>query len=99
MRAQREKRCIPTRHAPCHNGLMSGEVNPAPAECPAAVLIAVPEDAVDEMADEGLVRVIPTLRGPVFDTVVTVGVDSATVVTLMQAPGQVRAFSAWLVAW
>lgn len=62
------------------------------------MLIAVPEDAIDELVEAGLVRELPTLRGPVFDAVVTVGMDSAALVTLLQAPDAVRAFAAWLVA-
>ena len=60
------------------------------------MLIAVPEDAVDGLVSVGLVRELPTLRGPMFDAVVTVGMDSAALVTLMQAPDAVRAFAAWL---
>lgn len=63
---------------------------------PAAEIIAVPEDWVDDLVDAGLVRDLPTLRGPVFDAVVTVGMDSAALVTLMQAPDAVRAFASWL---
>ena len=60
------------------------------------MLIAVPEDAIEELVSAGLVRELPTLRGPVFDAVVTVGMDSAALVTLMQAPDAIRAFAAWL---
>lgn len=62
------------------------------------MLIAVPEDAIDELVEAALVREVPTLRGPVFDAVVTVGMDSAALVTLLQAPDAVRAFAAWLIA-
>ncbi len=61
------------------------------------MIIAVPEDTVDELTDAGLVRDLPTLRGPVFDAVVSVGMDSAALVTLLQAPDTVRAFATWLV--
>lgn len=60
------------------------------------VRIAVPEDAVDELVSADLVHRLPTLRGPVFDAVVTVGMDSAALVTLMQTPDAIRAFAAWL---
>jgi len=63
------------------------------------VLIAVPEDTVDELVSADLVRELPTLRGPVFDAVVTVGMDSAALVTLMQAPDAIRAFATWLTEW
>jgi hypothetical protein len=74
------------------------EVAPIPANTP-TVLIAVPEDAVDELVSAGLVRELPTLRGPVFDAVVNVGMDSAALVTLMQAPDAIRAFATWLTEW
>ena len=76
---------------------MPAEVDPVSGDGPAAVIIAVPEDTVDELTDAGLVRDLPTLRGPVFDAVVTVGMDSAALVTLLQAPDTVRAFATWLV--
>lgn len=74
---------------------MPADVTPVPANTP-TVVIAVPDDAVDELVSAGLARELPTLRGPVFDAVVTVGMDSAALVTLMQAPDAVRAFAAWL---
>lgn len=75
---------------------MPADVDSIPGNYPAAVVIAVPEDTVDDLVDAGLVRDLPTLRGPVFDAVVTVGMDSAALVTLMQTPDAVRAFAAWL---
>jgi hypothetical protein len=78
---------------------MSTYIDPVAGDDPAAILIAVPEDALAELAESDLVGVIPTLRGPVLDAVVTVGVDAASLVTLAQAPGQVRVFAAWLTAW
>lgn len=75
---------------------MSGHRNPPSEDQPAAVVIAVPDDDVDELVAAGLVVEIPTLRGPILDAVVTVGTSAATLVTLMQAPDTVRAFAAWL---
>lgn len=61
-----------------------------------AAIVAVPFDAVSELEREGLALPLPVLRGAVFDAVVTVGMDSAALVTLLQAPDSVRAFGAWV---
>lgn len=66
---------------------------------PAAFLVAVPEEAVDELVADGLAFVVPTIRGPVLEAVATIGSNSAVLVTLMQAPDTVRAFAAWTVSW
>jgi len=60
------------------------------------VIVAVPLDAVREMEREGLALPLPVFRGPVLDAVVTVGMDSAALVTLLQAPDSIRAFAAWV---
>jgi hypothetical protein len=60
------------------------------------VTIAVPADAVCELEEAGLARPRRVFRGTVVDTVVTVGTDSATLVTLLQVPDAVRAFAAWI---
>ncbi|MGN6606502.1 MAG: hypothetical protein ACTHMS_05750 [Jatrophihabitans sp.] len=65
-------------------------------EGPEAVVVAVPDDAVDELVGNGLASEIPTLRGPVLDAVLTVGVDSAALVTLLQTPDTLRTFAAWV---
>ena len=62
-----------------------------------AVLVAVPEEAVEELVSRGLAKVIPTIRGPVFDAVLSIGSDSAVLVTLLQAPDAIRAFAVWLL--
>jgi hypothetical protein len=59
-------------------------------------LVAVPDDAVDELVDAGLAEKVPALRGPVLDAIVNIGVDSSALVTLMQAPDVLRAFAAWV---
>ena len=61
------------------------------------MVIAVPDDAIDELVEAGLADEVPVLRGPVFDAVVNVGMDSAALVTLLQAPDAVRAFAAWVI--
>jgi hypothetical protein len=66
---------------------------------PAAVLMAVPEEAVDELVAAGLAQVIPTIRGPVLEAVATIGSNAAILVTLLQAPQSIRAFAAWIVSW
>jgi hypothetical protein len=71
----------------------------APEEEPAAVLVAVPEEVVDELVTAGLAQVIPTIRGPVLDAVATIGSNAAVLITLLQAPDSIRAFAAWTVSW
>ena len=61
-----------------------------------AVIIAVPGDAVTELEAQELAYPLPVLRGSVIDAVVTVGMDSAALVTLLQAPDSIRAFAAWI---
>jgi hypothetical protein len=61
-----------------------------------AAIVAVPFDAVRELEREGLAFPLPVFRGAVVDAVVTVGMDSATLVTLLQAPDSIRAFAAWV---
>jgi hypothetical protein len=61
-----------------------------------AVIVAVPLDAVRELEREGLALPLPVFRGPVLDAVVMVGMDSAALVTLLQAPDSIRAFAAWV---
>jgi hypothetical protein len=63
---------------------------------PEAVTIAVPFDAVRELEQEGLAFSRFVLRGTALDAVVTVGMDSAALVTLLQAPDSVRAFAGWV---
>ncbi len=60
------------------------------------VVVAVPFGAVRELERDGLAFPLPVLRGTVLDAVVTVGMDSAALVTLLQAPDSVRAFAAWI---
>jgi hypothetical protein len=60
------------------------------------VVVAVPVDAVGELERKGLAFPLPTLRGSVLDAVVMIGMDSAALVTLLQAPDSVRAFAAWV---
>lgn len=60
------------------------------------VIVAVPLDAVRELEREGLALPLPVFRGTVLDAVVTVGMDSAALVTLLQAPDSVRGFAAWV---
>src|SRR5215831_14179333 len=61
-----------------------------------SVIVAVPLDAVGELEREGLASPLPVFRGAAIDAVVTVGMDSAALVTLLQAPDSVRAFAAWI---
>jgi hypothetical protein len=60
------------------------------------VVVAVPFGAMHELEQEGLASPLPVFRGAVFDAVVTVGMDSASLVTLLQAPDSIRAFAAWV---
>ena len=61
-----------------------------------ASVVAVPVDAARELEREGLAFPLPVVRGAVVDAVVTVGMDSAALVTLLQAPDSIRTFAAWL---
>jgi hypothetical protein len=61
-----------------------------------AAIVAVPFDAVRELERERLALPLPVLRGTVLDVAVTVGMDSAALVTLFQAPDSIRAFAAWV---
>jgi hypothetical protein len=74
------------------------DASPGEEEEPLGILVAVPEDGVDELVSAGLVKVIPTIRGAVLDAVVTVGSDAAVLVTLLQAPQTIREFAGWVVA-
>jgi len=60
------------------------------------LVAAVPVDAVGELEREGLASPLPVLRGAALDAVVTVGMDAAALVTLLQAPDSIRAFAAWV---
>jgi len=62
----------------------------------ATTIVAVPFDAVRELESEDLAFSIPVFRGAALDTVVSVGMDSAALVTLLQAPDSVKAFAAWI---
>ncbi len=59
-------------------------------------IVAVPPDAVRELERQGLPLPVPVFRGPILDAVVTVGMDSAALVTLLQAPDSIPAFAAWI---
>lgn len=61
-----------------------------------AMIVAVPFDAVRELQREGLAFPRRVLRGAAIEAIVTVGVDSATLVTLLQTPESIRAFAAWI---
>jgi hypothetical protein len=61
-----------------------------------SAIIAVPVDALDELEREGLADPLPVLRGAALDALVTVGMDAAALVTLLQTPESVRAFAAWI---
>lgn len=60
------------------------------------MIIAVPSDAVLDLEGEGLAVALPVLRGAVLDAIVTVGMDAAALVTLLQAPDSIRAFATWV---
>ena len=60
------------------------------------VVVAVPADAVPELKREGLADPLPIFRGAALDAAVTVGMDAAALVTLLQAPDSIRAFAAWV---
>jgi hypothetical protein len=61
-----------------------------------AWVVAVSIDAARELERVGLAFPLPVLRSTVLDAVVTVGMDSAALVTLLQTPDSVRAFAVWL---
>lgn len=61
-----------------------------------AVVISVPVETVGELESEGLAFPLPVLRGAAFDAVVTVGMDAAALVTLLQTPDVIRAFASWV---
>jgi hypothetical protein len=61
-----------------------------------AITVAVPVDAVLELESDGLAFALPVFRGAVLDAVVTVGMDAAALVTLLQAPDSIRAFATWV---
>jgi hypothetical protein len=71
----------------------TGEVSPRPSQ----VVVAVPEEVLDELLERALVRPIPRVRGPLIDAAVVIGSDAAVLVTLLQAPDTVRSFASWLV--
>jgi len=60
------------------------------------VIVAVPVDAVTELQRDGLADPLPVFRGAALDAVVTVGMDAAALVTLLQTPESLRAFAAWV---
>jgi hypothetical protein len=61
-----------------------------------AFIVGVPFDVVDELESEGLASPLPIFRGSGMDALVTVGMDSAMLVSLIQAPDSIRAFAAWI---
>jgi hypothetical protein len=61
-----------------------------------SVVVAVPAEVVLELEREGLATRAPVRRGPILDAIVTIGADSATLVTLLQGPDSVRAFARWV---
>jgi hypothetical protein len=62
------------------------------------IIVAVPVDAALELERDELAYPLPVLRGAVLDAAVTVGMDAAALVTLLQAPDSIRAFAAWIRA-
>jgi hypothetical protein len=66
------------------------------ANTPDAMIVAVPANAARELEREGLAFPLSVFRGAVLDAGVTVGMDAAALVTLMQAPDSIRAFAAWV---
>jgi len=60
------------------------------------VIVAVPFDAVADLESEGLAFALPVFRGAALDAIVTVGTDTATLVSLLQAPDAIRAFAEWI---
>jgi hypothetical protein len=61
-----------------------------------SVIVAVPVDAVPELERDGLTDPLPVFRGAALEATVTVGMDAAALVTLLQAPDSIRAFAAWI---
>jgi hypothetical protein len=61
-------------------------------------LIAVPDDAVEELLEVRLVSRPPKRRGVGLDAVLTIGIDSKALVTLTQAPASVYLLATWLAA-
>jgi hypothetical protein len=60
------------------------------------MIVSVPFDAVSELESAELAFPLRVFRGAVLDSVVTVGTDAATLVSLLQAPDAIRAFAAWV---
>ena len=61
------------------------------------VIVAVPFEAVDELESQGLATAVQVFRGgTAMEAVLSVGMDSAALVTLIQAPDAIRAFAAWV---
>jgi hypothetical protein len=60
------------------------------------VIVAVPFDTVRELEQQGLALPLLVFRGAALDAAVSVGTDSAALVTLLQAPDSIRAFAAWI---
>ena len=89
--------CQPTRgqHG-CFTLQVSTEMMIRMEDMGEVVIVAVPFDAVNELECQELAFELPNLRGAVLDAVVAVGMDSAALVTLLQAPDSVRAFAAWV---
>jgi len=63
---------------------------------PETMIVAAPVDAARELEREELAFPLPVLRGVVLEAVVTVGMDAAALVTLLQAPDSIRAFAVWV---
>jgi hypothetical protein len=63
---------------------------------PERMIVAVPFDVVSELESANLAFPVRVVRGAVLDTVVTVGTDAATLVSLLQAPDAIRAFATWV---
>lgn len=59
----------------------------------------MPEEAVAELVENNLAKVVPGVRGPLLETVMEIGTDAAVLVTLLQTPDTVRAFAAWVLGW
>lgn len=60
------------------------------------IVVAVSFDMADELEREGLASPLPVFRGSGIEAVVAVGMDSAMLVTLLQAPDAIRAFADWI---
>jgi hypothetical protein len=61
-------------------------------------VVAVPLDMVEELEGNGLASPLPIFRGAVVEVLVTIGMDSAMLVTLLQTPESVRAFATYIRA-